>query len=161
MTFFGFGSGFLRRIPPINHLSDAFDDVGWDGKPYGHANNAEDWTGRALRQIHVPMLPQSEDAMRAFYLGLLGMIEMRAPDDAPAAGGFWAVSGTRQVYFGQSPDFQQPRHERPAFVYPNLDAIAQTLASAGHVAVWDTSLAYVRRLEVTDPAGNPIALIGA
>lgn len=39
--------------------------------------------------------------------------------------------------------------------------IAEKLTAAGHKLNWDTQLAYVRRLLVTDPAGNAIVLIGA
>lgn len=143
------------------HLSSSYDDLRWDGTAYDHKNNTENWTGRKLRQIHVPMLLRADDAMRSFYLGVLGMVEMRAPDDGVATGGFWAVSGTRQVYFGPSSHFHTRPKEPPAFIYPNLDAIAGKLTTAGYTPIWDTSLPYVRRLEVTDPAGNAIVLIGA
>jgi hypothetical protein len=149
----------LERIDA--NLSSSYDDLRWDGTAYDHQDNTENWTGRNLRQIYVPMLPQAEEALRTFYLNILGMVEMRAPDGVSAVGSFWAVSGTRQVHFGQSSRFATVHEEPPAFVYPNLDDIAAKLSDAGHTSTWNTSLAYVRRLEVKDPAGNAIVLIGA
>ncbi|WP_341368510.1 hypothetical protein [Yoonia sp. BS5-3] len=142
-------------------LSTTMDDLRWDGQPYDHQDNTENWTGRGLRQIPVPMLPQHEAEMRGFYLDLLGMVEMRPPDGADAADGFWAVCGTRQVYFGRPENPYQKRAEPPAFVYPGLDAVAIRLTDAGWNVRWDNERDYVRRLLLTDPAGNQIALIGA
>lgn len=156
-----YGTVMRRSRHPGTHFSSALDDLRWDGKPFDHKDNAEDWTGRALRQIHVPMLPTQEDAMRAFYLGILGMVEMRAPDGDDTSDGFWAVCGTRQVQFSQSFVLGQSPNEQPSFVYPDLDSTAAKLKEAGHAYYWDNQLTYVRRLMVTDPARNPIVLIGA
>ena len=149
------------RSGPVTNLSSAFDDVRWDGKSYDHKDNTEDWTGRALRQIHVPMLSKTERDMRNFYIDVLGMIEMRKPDNAIEQDVFWAVSGARQVRFGPHLGFGRSTNEQPSFVYSDLDAVAAKLKATDHKFHWDTQLAYVRRLLVTDPAGNAIVLIGA
>lgn len=112
------------------------------------------------REIHIPMLPASEPEMRDFYLDLLGMTEMRAPNYPAQQDGFWAIIGRRRVYFGIAPNFSSDPNDVPTLAVPNLDAMADRLTAAGHQVVWDTRLSYARRLGVIDPAGNTIALIG-
>lgn len=55
----------------------------------------------------------------------------------------------------------QTDSEPPSFVFPDLDAATVKLKDAGYTFAWDNQLDYVRRLMVTDPARNPIVLIGA
>ncbi len=112
------------------------------------------------REIHIPMLPVSEPEMRAFYLDLMGMTEMRAPNYPAEQDGFWAIMGRRRVYFGISPSFDTDPGDLPTLAVPSLDAMADLLTKAGHQVAWDTRLSYARRLGVVDPAGNTIALIG-
>jgi hypothetical protein len=114
-----------------------------------------------LRQVFIPMEPQDEAALRAFYLQDLGLMEMRAPNSRLQQDGFWAVSGTRQIYLGTMPDFKPDFSELPGFPLPNLQDKAEQLDAAGYQIRWDTSIRYVRRLIVIDPAQNEIALIEA
>ncbi|PJI93114.1 hypothetical protein BC777_1983 [Yoonia maricola] len=112
-----------------------------------------------FQQAFIPMEPHEEDALRAFYLDELGLTEMRAPNYPKDVDGFWAVSGTRQIYFGTQPSFAFDVHALPSFPIANIKTVAQQLAASGHPVVWDNSTAYVQRLIVTDPAGTQIALI--
>lgn len=114
-----------------------------------------------LQQVFIPMEPDEETALRAFYLGELGLTEMRAPNYSEDCDGFWAVSGARQIYFGTRPSFPFDVHALPSFPIASLESLADQLAKAGHEIVWDSSIPYVQRLVVTDPAGTQIALIGA
>ncbi|MEO0903444.1 MAG: hypothetical protein AAFX89_01600, partial [Pseudomonadota bacterium] len=113
-----------------------------------------------FQQTFIPMEPDEEPALRAFYLGELGLTEMRAPNYPKNADGFWAVSGTRQIYFGTQPSFPFDVNALPSFPIANIDAVAEQLTSAGYRAAWDSSIPYVQRLIVIDPAGTQIALIG-
>ena len=112
------------------------------------------------RDIHIPMPPETEPQMRLFYLDLLGMTEMRAPNQSAGLGGFWAILGRRRVHFGTTPGVDTDPVAIPTLAVSRLDAMADRLTAAGHVVVWDTRLSYARRLGVVDPAGNTIALIG-
>lgn len=126
---------------------------------FSAGRDAANEAGRA-REYHIPMLPASEPEMRTFYLDLLGMTEMRAPNHMSAPDGFWAIIGRRRVYFGLHPAFETDPADIPTLAVPHLDAAAAHLDAAGHAVVWDTRYAYARRLGVVDPAGNTIALIG-
>jgi hypothetical protein len=114
-----------------------------------------------FQQAFIPMEPEEEDILRAFYLQELGLTEMRAPNYPQGLDGFWAVSGTRQIYFGTQPTFAFDPSALPSFPLANLSQVAEQLATAGYEVAWDTSISYVQRLVVTDPAGTQIALIGA
>ena len=126
---------------------------------FSAGRDAASEVGRA-REYHILMLPEAEPQMRAFYLDLLGMTEMRAPNPLSAPDGFWAVIGRRRVYFGLHPAFEVDLADIPTLAVPSLDTTATTLDAAGHRVVWDTRYAWARRLGVLDPAGNTIALIG-
>lgn len=115
--------------------------------------------GTRLQQVFIPMEPEEESALRAFYLGTLGLMEMRAPNYPEDIDGFWAVSGARQIYFGTRPTFNFDKDAFPSFPIQNLGLIAETLAEEGYETAWDDSTPYIRRLIVVDPAGTQIALI--
>ena len=112
-----------------------------------------------LQQIFIPMDPRHEPVLRAFYLGTLGLQEMRSPNYPPETDGFWAVSGKRQIFVGLTPPFTHDPALRPAFPVEAIDVLAATLSEAGHPITWDTSNPYMQQLIVTDPAGTQIALI--
>ena len=113
-----------------------------------------------LQQVFIPMEPAEEPALRAFYLDELGLMEMRAPNYPKDIDGFWAVSGTRQIYFGTRPSFPFDVEALPSFPIRGLEDIAARLDAAGYQTTWDRRLSYVQRLIVVDPAGTEIALIG-
>lgn len=112
-----------------------------------------------LQQVFIPMEPETETAMREFYLGRLGLTEMRSPNYPPEKDGFWAVSGTRQIYLGTDPRFVFDPNMRPAFPVQRLGVLAKAFDAIGAETYWDTSNSYVTCLVVTDPAGNEIGLI--
>jgi hypothetical protein len=114
-----------------------------------------------FQQVFIPMEPEEEPALRDFYLQKLGLTEMRSPNYPTGQDGFWAVSGTRQIYFGTQPNFPFDVEALPSFPISDLDSLAEHLAQTGHAVAWDRSVPYVQCLVVTDPAGTQIALIGA
>ena len=111
------------------------------------------------QEVHVPMRPDEEPAMRAFYLDLVGMAEMRAPTYPKDQDGFWAILGIRRAYFGLSPGFKVKAGVPPTFAIRDLDAMASALTETGHEIAWDNRLDYARRLATLDPAGNGIVFI--
>ena len=122
------------------------------GRDPAHNNNR-------LQQIFIPMQPDEEEAFRAFYLHELGLMEMRAPNSHLNQDGFWAISGTRQLYFGTMPDFTHDLTALPTFSVPNWRDVSERLGHLGYETTLDHSNAYLDRLVVTDPAGNEIGLI--
>ncbi|WP_108815647.1 hypothetical protein [Loktanella sp. Alg231-35] len=113
-----------------------------------------------LQKVFVPMEPHEEAVVRAFYLDELGLMEMRAPNYPKDTDGFWAVSGTWQIYFGTRPSFPFDVDALPSFPIRGLKDVALRLDAAGYQVAWDRRVSYVQRLIVVDPAGTEIALIG-
>jgi len=112
-----------------------------------------------LKQVFIPMQPEEEEDLRQFYLGLIGLQEMRAPNFPDDSDGFWAVSGRRQIYFGTRPSFAFDAESLPAFPLVGLDDVVARLEAAGYHVTWDESHAYIRRCVVVDPAGTSVILI--
>lgn len=122
------------------------------GRDPAHNNNR-------LQQVFIPMQPDQEEALRAFYLGELGLMEMRAPNSHLNQDGFWAISGTRQLYFGTMPDFKHDLGALPTFSVAQWRDVSERLTALGYETTLDRSNAYLDRLILTDPAGNEIGLI--
>ncbi|WP_245834229.1 VOC family protein [Yoonia maricola] len=101
----------------------------------------------------------AEDQMRAFYCGLLGMVEIPKPSTLKGRGGFWARVVALECHFGVDPDFRPATKAHPAFIVSDLTALAKRLEDAGYDVVWDTALPDVPRFFTSDPVGNRIELI--
>ncbi|MCG3268640.1 hypothetical protein [Yoonia sp. I 8.24] len=114
--------------------------------------------GTPANMVRVPLLPDQEQEMRHFYLTLLGIPEIDIADDDAGKDAFWGDTGMRQVRFGPPDPARSPEI---SLVIPNIDEAYQQLKNAGVAPYWDDSLKYVRRLQVKDPAGNLITLVGA
>ncbi len=122
------------------------------GRDPAHHNNR-------LQQIFIPMEAHEEEVLRDFYLTKLGLMEMRAPNSHLNQDGFWAISGTRQLYFGTMPDFKHDITALPTFSVANLHDVIELLTSLGYELTTDRSNKYLDRTLVVDPCGNEIGLI--
>ncbi len=114
--------------------------------------------GTPANMVRVPLLPDQEQEMRDFYLTLLNIPEVDMPQDDAGKDAFWGDTGMRQIRFGPVDQVGAPDI---SLVIPNIDEAYQKLTAAGATPYWDDSLKYVRRLQVTDPSGNMITLVGA
>ena len=108
-------------------------------------------------QLAIP--PGSEDSARAFYVGLLGLVELPKPPELAARGGAWFQCGALQLHMGVEPDFRPAKKAHPAFRVERFDELLSTLRSAGCEVADDASNPAVRRAFTADPFGNRIELI--
>ncbi len=159
MVLFGLYRALQQRDRDKNQ-EDPKPKVKWRGPDmtFSAGRDAAHQNARFL-QVFIPMEPQEEPALRHFYLDVLGLTEMRAPNYPKDMDGFWAVSGSRQIYLGTLPSFPFDTTSIPAFPISNLDMVAERLTTAGYRVNWNHDIAYVKRLVVTDPADNQIGLI--
>jgi catechol 2,3-dioxygenase-like lactoylglutathione lyase family enzyme len=114
-----------------------------------------------LDHVQVSSPPGSDDAMRAFYVGVLGMVEEPKPPKLAARGGCWFRSGAAVIHTGVETDFRPARKAHPALVVDDLDALVVALGAAGAPVRWDDGIPGVRRLHTEDPVGNRLELIQA
>jgi catechol 2,3-dioxygenase-like lactoylglutathione lyase family enzyme len=112
----------------------------------------------AIEHVQLAMPPGREEA-RAFYAGLLGMVEVRTPAHLAARGGAWFEAGEVKVHLGVEESFRPARKAHPAFVVADLQELVACLRAAGHEAVEDQPLAGWQRIYIADPFGNRIELM--
>ncbi|PID97252.1 MAG: glyoxalase [Actinomycetales bacterium] len=101
----------------------------------------------------------SEDLMRGFFAGLLGMTEEPKPPALARRGGCWFRSGAVAVHIGVEADFRPARKAHPAFGVSDLDEVAARLSDAGCEVRWDDSIPQVRRFHTDDPVGNRLEFL--
>jgi catechol 2,3-dioxygenase-like lactoylglutathione lyase family enzyme len=114
-----------------------------------------------LHHVLVAMPAGGEAAARAFYGGLLGLVEVAKPADLAARGGAWFRSGTAELHLGVDDSFRPAAKAHPALVVAGLDDLCTRLRDAGVHAEPDGLLPGHRRAYVTDPFGNRIELVEA
>ena len=103
----------------------------------------------------------SEDRLRSFYTGVLGMTEKPKPPALAVRGGCWFVDRWgSELHLGVEDDFRPARKAHPALLRPDLDALAGRLAAAGYPVTWgDDEIPGVRRFHTEDCHGNRIEFI--
>jgi catechol 2,3-dioxygenase-like lactoylglutathione lyase family enzyme len=112
-----------------------------------------------LHHVQVACPAGSEDDLRAFYGGVLGMTEVAKPPVLAARGGVWFRSGTAELHCGVEADFRPARKAHPGLLTDDLDAVAAACEAAGHPVEWDPHFPGHRRLYVADPVGNRLELL--
>lgn len=113
-------------------------------------------TGLDHVQIAIPA--GGEDAARAFFGGLLGMVEVPKPADQSASG-CWFTGGAANLHIGVDPDFRPASKAHPALLVDDLAALRGRLAAAGCVIRDDKPVAGYARFFTEDPFGNRIELM--
>ena len=112
-----------------------------------------------LHHVQLAVPAGAEPALREFYGGLLGMIEVVKPPTLAARGGVWFRSGTAELHLGVEPDFRSARKAHPGLLVDDLNAIVARLADAGRSVGPDDLLPGYRRCYVDDPRGNRLELL--
>jgi catechol 2,3-dioxygenase-like lactoylglutathione lyase family enzyme len=113
----------------------------------------------ALHHVQVACPAGSEDELRAFYGGVLGMTEVPKPEVLAARGGVWFRSGGAEIHCGVEADFRPARKAHPGLLTDRIDELAQRCEAAGHAVEWDPHFPGHRRLYVADPVGNRLELL--
>ena len=111
-------------------------------------------SGYGLHHVQLAIPPGSEDECRRFYLGLLGLHEVRKPPALAARGGLWVRGDTLEIHLGVEDDFRPARKAHPGIVVRALDDLAERLGSAGVAVDWDDGFPGFRRFYSSDCVGN-------
>ena len=109
-------------------------------------------------QIAIP--PNSEQACREFYLGVLGLAEISRPHATAGRSFLWVKVGEQQVHFRPDPDFKPALYAHPGFLVVDVEALAAHLAKAGYEVVRADAVDS-RRFHTRDPFGNRLEFIQA
>ena len=106
-------------------------------------------------QLAVPA--RSEDELREFYGGLLGMTELPKPEALAGRGGCWFAGGGAVLHLGVQEPFLPARKAHPALLVDDLDALQERLQAAGYACTRsDGEIPGVRRFHTHDVVGNRV-----
>ncbi|SRR5208282_765701 len=114
----------------------------------------------AIDHVQLAMPQGEEQKARAFYAGLLGMIEVPKPPELAKRGGCWFGSGSVQLHLGVESDFRPAEKAHPAFRCRDYEALVRRLRDAGIEMIVANDIAGVSRCHVRDPFGNRLELVG-
>ena len=112
-----------------------------------------------LHHVQLAAPAGSEDALRGFYGGLLGLPEAPKPPALAARGGVWFRSAGVELHLGVDEGFRPARKAHPGLLVDDLDALAARLEGAGVPVAWDGDFPGHRRCYVADPVGNRLELL--
>jgi catechol 2,3-dioxygenase-like lactoylglutathione lyase family enzyme len=110
---------------------------------------------------HVQLaMPRGEEPLaRLFYVGVLGLQEVRKLRALRGLGGVWFVGPGVSVHLGVEDPFRPAEKAHPAFVIRDLEKARRRLEAAGVGIVEDALGLPIQRCYVHDPFGNRIELI--
>lgn len=112
----------------------------------------------------------SEHASRAFYVDVLGFVEVPKPPALAARGGCWfrgpglELHGIElhgiELHLGVEQDFRPARKAHPGIRVADLDGLAKRLRATGRsITVDDTEVPGRRRFHTEDPHGNRLEFL--
>lgn len=111
-----------------------------------------------LHHVQIACPAGSATALREFYSGVLGLVEIPKPPVLAARGGCWFAAGTAELHCGVEADFRPARKAHPCLLVTDIGALAETVAASGGTVRWDEAIPGVRRFHTDDPVGNRIEL---
>jgi catechol 2,3-dioxygenase-like lactoylglutathione lyase family enzyme len=112
-----------------------------------------------IHHVQLSCPPGSEEVLRDFYGGVLGLEEIAKPPALAARGGCWFRGPGFELHLGVEQDFRPARRAHPGLLVADLDSWASRLAAAGYPADHDTDLPGMRRFYTHDPHGNRLEFL--
>jgi hypothetical protein len=102
-----------------------------------------------------------EDDARAFYAGMLGLVEVPKPEYLRGRGGCWFRSddGAVEIHVGVEQDFRPARKAHPALLVDDLGGLRSRLVAGGYEVQDDEELEGHERCYGFDPFGNRIEFL--
>ena len=110
-----------------------------------------------VHHIALQIPPGAESRVREFYVGVLGMTEVKTLQGCQFRSGDlefdFEVDVTAHV--------PVPRQAHPGTLVPDIDALAARLAERGVTVEWDDKFPGYRRFFAHDPLGNRLEFLQA
>ncbi|MER6630051.1 VOC family protein [Streptomyces sp. NPDC000987] len=113
----------------------------------------------AVDHVQLAAPPGSEDRLRAYYAGVLGMTEIPKPPVLAARGGCWFRAGRVRLHFGVEEDFRPGRKAHPGLRVTDIENCAARLEAGGAPVQWDEDPPGHRRFYSEDPVGNRLEFL--
>lgn len=112
-----------------------------------------------IHHVQLACPPGTEDALRRFYRGVLGLAEVAKPPALAARGGCWFRGDGIELHLGVEQDFRPARKAHPGLLVPDLDSVADRLRAAGYPVSFDDDFPGMRRFYSEDPHGNRLEFL--
>ncbi len=113
-----------------------------------------------LDHVQLAMPSGGEDRAREFYVGVLGLQEVKKPPELAKRGGCWFSSGDVHVHLGVDTGFRPAKKAHPAFRCVDYDVFIKRLSDLGVRVVPDEiPLDGKAHCYFADPSGNRIELV--
>jgi catechol 2,3-dioxygenase-like lactoylglutathione lyase family enzyme len=110
---------------------------------------------QTLDHIQLAMPAGREADARAYYGGVLELVEIEKPPELRARGGVWfSLADGRQIHLGIETDFRPAKKAHPCFVTDQFEILVQRLRGAGYDVEVDALHPPVRRFYTHDAFGN-------
>ena len=113
----------------------------------------------SVDHVQLAAPPGSEDLLRSFYTGVLGMTEIPKPPVLAARGGCWFQAGTVRLHLGIDPGFRPSGKAHPGLRVTGIEAYAARLESHDTRVLRDPDLPGHRRFYAWDPVGNRLEFL--
>lgn len=112
-----------------------------------------------LDHVQLSMPAGAEDAARAFYGGVLGLVESAKPEPLAGRGGCWFTGGGVAIHLGVEDPFRPARRAHPALLVIDVAALRTRLEAAGVRTCDDDVDIGVDRFYAEDPFGNRLEFL--
>ncbi|MET7462000.1 VOC family protein [Nonomuraea sp. NPDC005501] len=112
-----------------------------------------------IHHVQLACPPGSEQALRDFYEGVLGLTEIPKPPVLAARGGCWFRGHGIELHLGVETDFRPARKAHPGLLVSGLDEWAGRLRRAGYPVTFDDDFPGMRRFYSEDPLGNRLEFL--
>jgi catechol 2,3-dioxygenase-like lactoylglutathione lyase family enzyme len=110
-----------------------------------------------IQHVQISVAPDQVESSRAFYIGLLGMVEIHDPFPKQ---GYWLAAGKQEVHIRAEADIDRRRtRAHTAFVVDDLAGCKHDLEAAGFEIFPQPKIVGYERFHVLDPSGNRIEVM--
>jgi catechol 2,3-dioxygenase-like lactoylglutathione lyase family enzyme len=114
---------------------------------------------KMIHHVQLACPADSEDTLRDFYSGVLGLAEVAKPPVLAARGGCWFRGHGIELHLGVEHDFRPARKAHPGLPVHDLDAWAGRLRATGVPVLFDEEFPGMRRFYSEDPLGNRLEFL--
>ncbi|NYJ73688.1 VOC family protein [Allobranchiibius huperziae] len=115
-------------------------------------------TALGLHHVQLTCPSGSEEALRGFYSGVLGLAEIEKPERLRTRGGCWFQVGPQELHLGVQEMFTPAKKAHPCVLVDDLDAVAAAVRAAGGEVRPSDDIPGVRRFHTDDPVGNRVEI---
>ena len=113
-----------------------------------------------LHHVQITVPSAEVERARAFYCGVLGLVEIEKPDSLKDRGGFWMQLGDVDVHVGVEDGVaRQSLKAHVAYQVDDLTAWRAVLLAHGVTILESTPIPGYTRFEFRDPFGNRMEFI--